>query len=149
LCIASQNDGKLPEINSLAFRLRVSQKKASAIMADLTAAKLIDVDDEGGTSPHNWQIHQYVSDSSTERVINYRGKRRAKGLPNLSDYSKFRPSLIERDGECCVYCGATERLVVDHMIPINLDGTDDSTISLSLVGRAIRENRDGLQKWLA
>jgi hypothetical protein len=39
-----------------------------------------------------------------------------------------RVRLLERDGNKCVWCGSTERLVLDHVIPVALggDNSDDN-----------------------
>lgn len=120
LCLTSQHDGTLPPVADIAFRLRVSQTKAVSMLEKLRSAGLLD-----GDTPHNWEGRQFIGDGSTARVHRYRNKRRELGLPVLSDYGKFRPLLIARDGELCVYCRATENLVVDHMVPIELGGTDN------------------------
>lgn len=36
-----------------------------------------------------------------------------------------RHTIFDRDGYACVTCGATERLSIDHIIPIAKDGSDD------------------------
>jgi hypothetical protein len=73
-CLASKNDGKIPSVNDVAFRLRMSQKKAEKILAALTAAGLIDDTDEELT-PHNWSSRQYKSDTSNERVQRHRERK--------------------------------------------------------------------------
>jgi 5-methylcytosine-specific restriction endonuclease McrA len=123
MCVASAYDGVLPEANVVAVKLRMPPAKVRAVVAELQAAGLID--DIGGVlQPHNWNGRQYKSDSSGDRVKRYRDRRRAAGLPALADYTKFRADITERDGERCVYCDATTSLVVDHMVPIALGGTD-------------------------
>jgi 5-methylcytosine-specific restriction protein A len=37
----------------------------------------------------------------------------------------LRPTIIERDGSQCQLCGATERLEIDHRIPVARGGTND------------------------
>lgn len=37
-----------------------------------------------------------------------------------------RSEIFDRDGHACVYCGATDRLEVDHIIPMAKGGTDES-----------------------
>lgn len=123
LCAASRGDGFLPDRAGLSFMLRKSEKATDEIIAKLAAAGLLDITEDGPT-PHNWRGRQFLTDSSTDRVQKYREKRRANGLPILGDYSKFKAALVERDGEMCVYCEATGKLVVDHMVPITLGGTD-------------------------
>ena len=58
-CITSQNDGTLPAIATVAFKLRVRPEKARAIVAELTAAGLIDDDGNGNLAPHNWSKRQF------------------------------------------------------------------------------------------
>lgn len=72
-CITSQNGGKLPAMAAVAFKLRMTVDKARAIVAELVALGLVDLDPEtGGAAPHNWGARQYQSDTSTERVKRFR-----------------------------------------------------------------------------
>jgi len=73
-CLTSLNDGILPPIETIAFRLRLSQKKAEAIIRELAERKLLDRQEDGKWSPHNWSKRQFRSDSSTERVRKFRAK---------------------------------------------------------------------------
>lgn len=123
LCVASKNDGVLPPIEDVALCLRVPEAKAAEFITKLVKARLIDRQGDVFV-PHNWDKRQFKSDTSTERVTKYRDKRRAAGLPQMGDYTVFRAALIQRDGERCVYCTETKSLVVDHMTPIALGGTD-------------------------
>ena len=79
LCVASKNQGVLPEISDVAFGLRVSEKKAKSIVDDLVARRLLDKIDDV-LVPHNWSGRQYQSDSSAQRVKRHREKRTAAGL---------------------------------------------------------------------
>src|ERR1700682_552357 len=77
-CIAtsrSRCDG-LPEIDELAFLLRVKPTKANALLEELRAVGLLD----GRFEPHNWKGRQYESDNSTVRVQRFRKAKR-----NVSD----------------------------------------------------------------
>lgn len=38
---------------------------------------------------------------------------------------EHRPALIAQYGEKCQHCGATERLFIDHIIPLSKGGTND------------------------
>lgn len=46
--------------------------------------------------------------------------RRARSRRVLSDAE--RQELLERDGWACVYCGATDELEIDHIIPFSRGG---------------------------
>jgi hypothetical protein len=37
----------------------------------------------------------------------------------------FRKRILDRDGNACVSCGATEKLVIDHIIPRSRGGRND------------------------
>lgn len=74
-CITSQNNGCLPDMDAIAFKLRCSTSKARAMVVELRAAGLIDNDDDG-LRPHNWSGRQFQSDGSTERVKRFRQQKR-------------------------------------------------------------------------
>jgi 5-methylcytosine-specific restriction endonuclease McrA len=38
---------------------------------------------------------------------------------------KMAPLVFERDGRVCRYCGATDRLTIDHVLPRRRGGSDD------------------------
>lgn len=141
LCVASKNDGVLPPIDDVALCLRVPEAKAAEFITKLVKARLLDRQGDVFV-PHNWDKRQFKSDSSYDRVKKYRDKRRDAGLPQMGDYSSFRPALIERDGERCVYCEIVTGLVVDHMVPITLGGTDD-TNNLALACKSCNSGKAG------
>jgi hypothetical protein len=78
LCIASKNDGALPQLSDVALLLRMPLKKAANVLARLRAAELLD-ETEAGLRPHNWDGRQYKSDNSTERVRKHRASRNVSG----------------------------------------------------------------------
>lgn len=42
-------------------------------------------------------------------------------------YKKYRDQVFLRDGHRCVYCGASERLTLDHVIPVSRGGSNEPT----------------------
>jgi hypothetical protein len=74
-CIASKHDGALPNVQDLAFALRFSEQKTNEVLKKLEAAGLLDRDGEA-LKPHDWDHHQYKSDSSAERTRRYRKRQR-------------------------------------------------------------------------
>jgi hypothetical protein len=74
-CLTSANDGALPPIDEIAFKLRMKPEKAQRVLTELRAAGLID-DDQRGARPHNWDKRQFTSDGSTPRVKRFRERRR-------------------------------------------------------------------------
>ncbi len=131
LCISSQAsraDGELPSVSDIAFIVRQRATVVQKHLDELKTKGLLDIDGTGDSAilrPHNWNGRQFTSDVSTNRVERYRENRRQSGLPVLSDYSQFRPALLARDGDYCVYCQSSGPLVVDHVTPTRLGGTDD------------------------
>jgi hypothetical protein len=84
LCLASKNDGELPDVADVAWALRLPEKRVAEWLAALEAAVLLDVDAETGRYlPHDWDEHQYQSDRSTERVKRFR-ERQVKRSGNVS-----------------------------------------------------------------
>ena len=78
LCIASKNNGVLPQLSDVALLLRMPLKQAARAIARLLAAELLD-ETEAGLKPHNWDGRQYKSDTSTERVRKHRAARNVSG----------------------------------------------------------------------
>ena len=75
LCLANERGGKLPSIDDIAFRLRVSPQDAEQYLSDLVMAGLIDIVTRGNaheTVMHGWEKRQFQSDTSTQRVRKYR-----------------------------------------------------------------------------
>ena len=74
-CLAAEGDGVLPALDGIAFGLRLSEAEAEDTLRQLRKAGFIE-DGERGLMPHDWDSHQYVSDSSTGRVKLYREKKK-------------------------------------------------------------------------
>lgn len=76
LCIASQNEGKLPALTDVAFALRIEENAARTLVERLSNATLIDRLNGGVNgvthAMHGWDKRQYKSDTSNERVKRYR-----------------------------------------------------------------------------
>lgn len=70
-CVSQKFDGLIPSIKDVGFGLRVTEKKAAAIMNTFLEAGLFERKNNGFT-PHGWEQRQYQSDSSTERVKRFR-----------------------------------------------------------------------------
>ena len=76
LCLAAENDGRLPSIDDIAFALRMGADGALTVVERLSNAGLIDRLNGGPNgyhyAPHGWAKRQYKSDTSTERVKRFR-----------------------------------------------------------------------------
>lgn len=76
LCLASRNDGSLPPVEDIGFALRLDLKKATAIVSRFVSCGLLDQDGDR-FSPHGWNARQYKSDVSTDRVKQFRKRKKA------------------------------------------------------------------------
>jgi len=75
LLMADVGDGSLPKIRDIACHLRMSIQDAELILSELVEVDLIDMSVIDGVRTfkmHDWNAHQYVSDSSVERTRKYR-----------------------------------------------------------------------------
>lgn len=75
-CISSKHGGYLPAVSEVAWRVRMTEARVTAMLAELYERGFLD--QEGATfSPHNWFVRQYENDVSTGRVREFR--KRQKG----------------------------------------------------------------------
>lgn len=81
MCLAKSNAGLLPPTEDMAWVLRCDHGKLSEQIEALVHRRLIDETD-GGLVMHDWDEHQFGSDSSTERVREFR-KRKAVTSGNV------------------------------------------------------------------
>lgn len=75
--LVANDDGLLPSIADIAFHLRMTNAAAEQVVCELIDAGLIDVDATSGPRTlrmHDWSAHQFISDSSTDRVRKHREK---------------------------------------------------------------------------
>ena len=87
LCLASRNDGVLPDIEDIAFALRMSQPVTRDIVVTLTGHGLIDECD--GLSPHNWAERQFKSDTPEDARERKRKQRaREKQAPKADNVTE-------------------------------------------------------------
>lgn len=73
LCLANRGTprGTLPDVQGIAFALRISAHAAEGTISALRQAGLLD-DEEGRLVPHGWRRRQPESDDSAGRVDRYR-----------------------------------------------------------------------------
>jgi hypothetical protein len=79
-CVANEHGGVLPDIGTVAIKLRVSEARAAAAIAELVTHRLFDQRQDGSFVPHDWDQWQYKSDladsTNAERQKNMRARRR-------------------------------------------------------------------------
>lgn len=81
-CIASANDGELPSVDDVAFKLRMKPGQVVKLLGELSQAGFLDVsaDDPDIIVPHNWTGRQFKTDvtdpTAARRMRDYRNRRR-------------------------------------------------------------------------
>jgi hypothetical protein len=107
-CVANEHGGVLPDLETVAIKLRVSEARAAAAIAELVACKLFDQREDGSFVPHDWNQWQYKSDDSdptnAERQRNFRARQRAElaELKALRDAARSSLRNGERNGVTAV-----------------------------------------------
>ncbi len=81
-CLLMADDtGVLPKMCDVAYHMRMTTHEAEQIVSELVECGLVDIQGAGPARSfkmHDWSVHQYVSDSSTERVKKFRNKNKEK-----------------------------------------------------------------------
>lgn len=79
LLLVADDAGELPRVRDIACHLRLSIAEVEQLLAELVEAELIDMAIDGPRKfrLHDWATHQYISDTSTERVRKFRNKNKA------------------------------------------------------------------------
>lgn len=93
LCIASQNDGRLPPLEDVAYLLRDTQNATQTLLERLHNGGLIDRCNGGANgwhyAPHNWKNRQFKSDNSTARSQKHRSRRNVAATPPDTDADTY------------------------------------------------------------
>jgi hypothetical protein len=82
LLLIADDEGQLPISRDIACHLRVSIAEVEQLLGELLEAGLVDRNLNGPGihrfQLHDWNTHQYVSDTSTERVRKFRNKNKRR-----------------------------------------------------------------------
>lgn len=87
-----------------------------------------------------WEKRQRVTDDSSDRVRQYRERLHAGTGRKSTPY--VAADIIALDGGVCIYCGSTEKLCVDHMIPL-VCGGDHEQDNLACACRRCNSGKAG------
>ena len=105
LCVASRYDGKLPPIADIAFAMRKSEEEVKKLLAALEAAKLIDRSGDE-LLPHDWSEHQYKSDVSTNRVREFRKRKKGGSVQRDETVSRNAPDTEQSRSQASIRLGS-------------------------------------------
>lgn len=106
LCLTQKHGGHLPSLDDIAFALRMSESDTATALESLTERGALTIDESGGVGT---AYAAFPSDRDAWIAVR----------------AELTPLVFARDEHCCVYCGATEDLTVDHVLPISRGGTND------------------------
>lgn len=87
-----------------------------------------------------WVKRQREADDSATRTANYRKRIHATTGRKSAPY--VAAEIIALDGGACVYCGGTEKLCVDHMVPV-VCGGDHEQDNLACACRRCNSGKAG------
>jgi hypothetical protein len=81
-CVANEHGGVLPSLAIIAVKLRISESRVAAAIAELVSKKLFDQREDGSFVPHDWNQWQYKTDeadpTNAERQREFRKRKRAE-----------------------------------------------------------------------
>ena len=120
LCLAKETNGALPPVDDVAFRLRLSKSKTEALLNTLRINGLIDEN-----RMHDWDEMQHASDSSTERVRQYRerAKEPTRNVPsNVSVTVQSRVDKIREETDKDSSAASSQKPKIAALIPTCSNG---------------------------
>jgi len=104
LCLASENDGRLPDVQDMAFALRMHENGCLTVLERLLNGGLIDRVNGGPSgwhyAPHGWQKRQYKSDGSTDRVKRFRQRSKTVSETPPDTETDTETEVLEPKGSC-------------------------------------------------
>lgn len=105
-CLASANGGVLPDIATIAIKLRMTKARAAAAVAELVAARLYDKLEDGMFVPHDWNEWQFKSDAKdptgASRAQKYRDAHRyaSRDASRVTTVTQKRPeNRVQKDDD--------------------------------------------------
>jgi len=114
-CLASANAGQLPRLSDIAFKLRVSETKAGNVIETLRKLRLVD-GETGAFRMHDWEEYQYKSDVSTERVKQFRERKRNVSSPVSETLEETASDcLLKRSGSVSVSSSSATTLDLEEV----------------------------------
>jgi hypothetical protein len=122
-CLASANGDVLPPLDVIAYKLRITVKKAQRLLDQFKSERLLD-EDQTGLYPHNWSARQHKSDredpTARERMQRYRNRQRNSGVTQpVTSRSPESEAETERSP-------SQGRIHSDEEVPIRANGRSAS-----------------------
>ncbi len=128
LCLAHHHNAKTgrcdPSASTIASQTGLSRRSVVSAVQGLDLKGIISVEarsTRGGRTSNQHGLHIREIEPGKEYVApTQKGGVRGKFKPSKAK----RNRVYRRDGHACVYCGATEDLSLDHVVPRSKGGSD-------------------------
>jgi hypothetical protein len=91
--VANEHGGVLPDIGTVAIKLRLSEARAAAAIAEMVVHKLFDKREDGSFVPHDWNQWQYKTDEADPTNAERQKKLRAKRRDELNELRALRDNV--------------------------------------------------------
>lgn len=136
LCLFRINNDSLPVEDDIVFSLRLSKKEWEKTENEFKKKGFL-----VNNTINGWETRQYKSDASKERVKKYR-ERLKQSYGNGYGNSYNREGILKRDNYSCVYCGSTENICIDHIIPL-VSGGSNAPDNLAVACKSCNSGKSG------
>lgn len=90
VCVASDHGGILPDLGTISIKLRMSEARCAAAIAEMVAARLFDRLEDGTFVPHQWNEFQFKTDSSDPSNARRQAEHRKKKAAEMRELKALR-----------------------------------------------------------
>ncbi len=92
-CVANAHGGVLPDLETIAIKLRISSSRAANAIAELVEKRLFDRLEDGSYVPHDWNEWQFKTDAFDATNADRQKKYRAKQRDELKELNALRHNV--------------------------------------------------------
>lgn len=143
-CVANSHGGVLPDLETIAIKLRVSEARAAAAIAELVAKRLFDQREDGTFVPHDYEEWQFKTDAidatNADRQKRHRAKQREEKRAIMALLDQSRNAL--RNGVTDVTAKRPETETDKITTTVSVErGPAKGNLSLSPAALATRAGR--------
>ena len=93
-CVANAHGGVLPDLETVAIKLRVSEARAAAAIAELVTKRLFDKREDGSFVPHDWNEWQFKTDLADATNADRQKKFRRQRAEEFKTLKALRDSNV-------------------------------------------------------
>lgn len=71
------------------------------------------------------EIANILYDHGVRKIVQWDGKNGEPPKLDITPWAEIRNAVLLRDGAVCAYCGSTENLHIDHVLPVFRGGSPE------------------------